>query len=278
VRLARRIGGEIVNADSMQLYGDLRILTARPGPDEEVTAPHHLFGVADAADAWSVGRWLNAATATMADIAGRGRPAIVVGGTGLYFRALTAGLAEVPAIAAQVRAASQALYDDVGEAAFREILARVDPDSEARIAGADRQRLTRAHEVFAASGRSLTAWQSETKPTLAARTWHGIVLEPSRAALYARCDARLATMIDSGALDEVARLIARRLDPRLPAMRALGVTPLAAHLRGELTLDKALARARQDTRRYAKRQLTWFRNQAPDWPRLADPQATPGAD
>ena len=267
LRLAGSTGGEIVNGDSMQVYGDLRVLTARPSPRDEAAVPHHLFGVADAAEAWSVGRWLKAATVILAEIAGRGRPAIVVGGTGLYFRALTQGLAEVAAVPAAVRAKVQALYDEIGEAAFRTRLAEVDPASAERIATADRQRLTRAYEVFAASGRPLSAWQARTDPTLTPGSWRGLVLEPPRETIYARCDQRLAAMLEAGALEEVARLIGRGLDARLPAMKALGVAPFAAYLRGDLGLDEALARARRDTRRYAKRQVTWFRNQASDWPR-----------
>ena len=272
LRLARSTGAEIVNADSMQVYADLRVVTARPSPTDEAAAPHHLFGVADAAGAWSVGRWLKAATEALADIAARGRPAIVVGGTGLYFRALTMGLAEIPGVPATVRADVQAMYDEIGEAAFRARLAEVDRAAALRIAAADRQRLTRAYEVFAASGRPLSAWQARTDPTLAPGSWRGLVLEPPREAIYARCDQRLAAMLEAGALEEVARLVGRGLDARAPAMKALGVAPFAAHLRGEISLDEALAQARQDTRRYAKRQVTWFRNQVPDWPRA------PGAD
>jgi tRNA dimethylallyltransferase len=273
VRLARELDGEIVNADSMQLYADLRVLTARPGPEEEAAAPHHLFGVADAAEAWSVGRWLRAATSVLGDIAGRRRPAIVVGGSGLYFRALTVGLAEVPATPAAARAESQALYNAIGPEAFRQRLAAVDPAAAARIAGADRQRLTRAHEVFLATGRPLSAWQTATAPTLPPDAWRGVVIDPPRAALNARCDARLEAMVRDGALDEVARLMARRLDPRLPAMKALGIAPFAAQLRGELPAAAALSQAQTDTRRYAKRQATWFRNQTPDWPRVEDAEA-----
>jgi tRNA dimethylallyltransferase len=260
----------------MQVYADLRVLTARPSPADEATAPHHLFGVADAAEAWSVGRWLRAATAVIAEIAGRGRPAIVVGGTGLYFRALTIGLADVPAVPARVRAEVQALYDELGAEAFRDRLSAVDPQAADRIAGADRQRMTRAYEVFAATGRALSDWNRGTHPPLAPDSWRGAVLEPPRDVLYAHCDARLAAMVGGGALEEVARLVGRRLDASRPIMKALGVAPLAAHLRGEISQEAALARACQDTRRYAKRQITWFRNQAPDWPRAANAEVVIG--
>jgi tRNA dimethylallyltransferase len=265
--LARRLGGEIVNADSMQVYADLRILTARPGPEDEAAAPHHLFGVVDGAHAWSVGLWLTAARRVLGEIAARGRPAIVVGGTGLYFRALTVGLAPIPAVSGDVRERVQALWRQKGEARFRAALAEVDPAAAARIAPGDRQRLTRAYEVFEASGRPLTAWQSSSAPTLPPGAWRGLVLEPDRETLFSRCDARLATMVEAGALEEVARLTARGLGAGLPIMKALGVAPFAAQLRGDLSAADALARAQTDTRRYAKRQLTWFRTQTPGWPR-----------
>ena len=268
LRLAEAVGGEIVNADSMQLYADLRILTARPSPQDEAAAPHHLFGVADAAEAWSAGRWLRTARDVLAGIAARDRPAIVVGGTGLYFRVLTQGLADTPAVPAAVRAETQELYDRLGEIAFRAMLSAVDPRAAQRIAAGDRQRLARAYEVYLASGRALSDWQTSTAPTLAPGAWRGLVLTPPRETLYARCDSRLAAMVEAGALDEVARLVARALDPRLSAMKALGLAPFAAHLRGERSLPEALDQARQDTRRYAKRQLTWFRHQTPDWPRF----------
>ena len=272
LRLALETGGEIVNADSMQLYADLRILTARPAPEDEAAARHHLFGVADAAEAWSTGRWLRAATAVLAGIAERGHPAIVVGGTGLYFRALTRGLAEIPLTPTAVRAQVQAQYDEMGEADFRTRLAAIDPAAETRIATGDRQRLTRAYEVFAATGQSLSEWQKlEAAAVLPRAVWRGVVLEPPRAALYARCDERLAAMVAAGALDEVAALMSRNLDPALPAMKALGVASFAAQLRGELSSDAALDQARQATRHYAKRQLTWFRHQTRDWPQLSRP-------
>jgi tRNA dimethylallyltransferase len=275
LRLARAVGGEIVNADSMQLYRDLRILTARPGRADEAVAPHHLFGVADGAEPWSVGRWLRATRDILGGIAARGRVAIVVGGTGLYFRALTEGLAEIPPVPAEVRAETQAQFDQLGETAFRTRLAGVDPAAVARVAAGDRQRLTRAQEVFAATGRPLSAWLAVTKPDLAPGAWRGLVLEPPRQTLYARCDQRLLAMVENGALEEVATLAARRLDPGSPVMKALGVAPFAAHLRGELSLEAALDLARGDTRRYAKRQLTWFRRQTPDWPRAGDEAEIP---
>ncbi len=265
------IGGDIVNADSMQLYADLRVLTARPSHEETMLAPHHLFGVADAADGWSVGRWLDAARAALADIALWRRPAIIVGGTGLYFRALTQGLAEIPAVP---RSVTDRLADEAGaagELALRPRLARLDPEAEARIARGDRQRLLRALAVAEHTGRPLSAWQADTQAVLGANDWRGVVIEPPREALYAACDTRLAGMFDAGAIEEVRALANRSLDPTLPAMKALGVREIMAMLDGRMDRDAALAGAQRETRRYAKRQLSWFRNQTGDWPRIASP-------
>jgi len=275
LRLAEATGGEIVNADSMQLYADLRVLTARPSAAEAAQAPHRLYGVADAAEAWSVGRWLRAAADVLAEIRARGRPAIVVGGTGLYFRALTHGLAEMPDIPAAARARAEALWAEGGEDVVRAALATRDPGGAARIERGDRQRLLRALSVVQATGRSLGDWQADTTPLLPPGAWRGVVIEPDRAALYARCDARLAAMMEGGALTEAAALTARNLDPALPALKAVGVREFARHLAGEIPLETALAEAQRATRNYAKRQLTWFRNQTPEWPRVTalDPRA-----
>lgn len=252
----------------MQLYRDLPVLSAAPTAEEQAQAPHHLFGVADAADGWSVGRWLKAASGVLDEIARRGRPAVVVGGTGLYFRALTRGLAEIPAIPAEVRQAAQADYERLGPAAFHARLAAQDPVAAGRLPPTDRQRLTRAWEVFAATGTPLSAWLAGEAGALAAGSWRAVALDPPREALYARCDARLEAMVAAGALEEVRALMARGLDPALPALKAVGVREFAAHLRGETTLAEALAAAQRETRRYAKRQATWMRGQMADWPRL----------
>ncbi len=267
-RMARALDAEIVNADAMQIYADLRILTARPSAEAEADWPHHLFGVADASERWSVGRWLAAARVCLAGIAARGRTAVVVGGTGLYLRALVSGLAQVPAIPRSAREAASKLLDDLGETAFRERLSQVDPAAAARIASGDRQRLARALEVWLATRRPLSAWRDQSSGGLPAGAWRGVVVNIPRESLYRRCDERLAAMVEAGALEEVRRLTARNLPPDRPLLKALGVAPLTAHLRGEMTLTQALAQARTDTRRYAKRQLTWFRHQMADWPRV----------
>ncbi|MFI4976143.1 MAG: tRNA (adenosine(37)-N6)-dimethylallyltransferase MiaA [Caulobacterales bacterium] len=268
LRLAQAVGGEIVNADAMQLYRDLAVLTARPTREETLLVPHHLFGVADAADGWSVGRWLDAARAVLADIARWRRTAVVVGGTGLYFRALTRGLADIPAVP---RAFAEALASQTaaaGEMGLRDRLAKVDREAEQRIERGDRQRLLRALSVAEFTGRALTAWQLDTAPTLRPEDWRGVVLDPPRNELYARCDARLQAMFYGGAIEEVRALRARRLDPSLPAMKAVGVREIVEFLEGRASIGEALARAQRETRRYAKRQLTWLRNQTPDWPRI----------
>jgi tRNA dimethylallyltransferase len=266
--LAAEIDGEIVNADALQVYRDFRCLTARPSLAETEICPHHLYGVADAAQAWSVGAWLRAVQPILGEIEGRGRPAILVGGTGLYFNALTQGLAEIPAIPTYMREAVRTRLETLGETAFRAALADRDPAAAGRIAPGDRQRLARAMEVLEATGRTLTDWQSDSAPLLAPDDYRALILDPPRDALYARCDARLGEMIEHGAVEEVAAVLARKLDTALPALKAVGYRELAHYLNGELSLDNALTLARQETRRYAKRQTTWFRNRTPDWPRV----------
>ena len=265
---AERTGAVILNADSQQLYADLRILSARPGAEDEARAEHRLYGIADAADAWSVGRWSRAVMPVLAELAAEGRPALLVGGTGLYFNALTRGLADIPDIPDSVRDEIGALYDSAGEGSVRRRLVEADPESEAAIAPGDRQRLIRALAVLTVTGQPLSLWRADTRPLLAEGSWEAVVVEPPRDRLYAACDARVDAMVEQGALDEVRALVARRLDPTLPAMKAVGVRDFAAHLRGEVSLNEAVTAVQQATRNYAKRQLTWFRNQTPDWPRV----------
>lgn len=273
---AERTGAVIVNADSQQLYADLRVLSARPSAGEEAQAEHRLYGVADAADAWSVGRWSRAVLPVLEELAAAGRPALLVGGSGLYFTALTKGLADIPDVPLEVREAAGELYDRLGEAGFRARVAAVDAAAAGRIEAGDRQRLTRAWAVAAHTGRALSDWTADTTPLLAPGSWTGLVVEPDRAALYANCDARVARMVEAGALDEVRALVARGLDPVLPAMKAVGVREFAAHLAGETTLEAAVEATRQATRHYAKRQLTWFRNQTPEWARVSPIVTTAG--
>jgi tRNA dimethylallyltransferase len=267
--MAQRTGALIVNADSQQLYADLRVLSARPSAAEEALADHALYGVADAADAWSVGRWSRATLPLVAEQVAQGRSVLLVGGTGLYFTALTKGLADIPDVPVDVRDAAGAMYDAEGEAVFRRRLAKVDAAAAARIEVGDRQRLTRAFAVAGHTGRSLSDWTADTTPLLSPESWTGVVVEPSREALYASCDARVAQMVEAGALAAFRALTDRALVSALPAMKAVGVREFAAHLAGGTTLDRAVEATRQATRNYAKRQLTWFRNQTPGWPRVS---------
>jgi len=264
---ARDTSAVVINADSQQLYADLRVLSARPSVEDEAEISHRLYGVADAADAWSVGRWSRAVMDLLDELAAEGRPALLVGGTGLYFNALTKGLADIPPVPVDIRDAVQAEFDAEGEAVFRRRLAEVDPAAEAAIFPADRQRLVRALSVHRASGRALSDWKADTRPLLAPASYDALVVEPERERLYASCDARVDVMMAQGALDEVRALVARGLPPELPAMKAVGVRELADHLAGDLSLDDAVAAVKQSTRNYAKRQLTWFRNQQRDWHR-----------
>ena len=266
--LAERIGGEIVNADSMQVYRDFRILTARPPPEEETRAPHHLYGHVDAAELYSTGRWLAEALAAIAAIEARGRTPILVGGTGLYFKALTQGLADMPAADPEIRAALRERAAKEGAPALHAELLRVDAVTAARLEPNDAPRILRALEVYETTGESISALQANTKPALAADAWAGLALTPDRDALYAAINARFDAMLAAGALEEVRAFASRHLDPALPAVKAHGAPALMAHLRGELTLPEAAEIAKRDTRRYAKRQFTWIAGQMPDWPRL----------
>ncbi|MFQ5764663.1 MAG: tRNA (adenosine(37)-N6)-dimethylallyltransferase MiaA [Rhodospirillales bacterium] len=260
--VAREFTGTVINADSMQVYGDFSVLTARPGDEEERKAPHRLFGVLAADDVCSAGRWLGMATAEIEAAHGAGRLPVLVGGTGLYLKALTDGLAEVPDVPDEINAEVRGLYDRLGGEAFRAELAKEDPDAAARLPAGDGQRLKRAMAVIRATGRPLAHWQREQAegPAVAAR-FATIALAPGREALYAACDARFDGMMARGALDEVKAAIDRGRDPELPAMKALGVPELRRHLAGESTFEEACAAAKQATRNFAKRQLTWLRNQ-----------------
>ena len=264
LRLARAEGGLIINADSMQVYTDLRILTARPTREEEASAPHRLFGHVDAGVNYSTGHWLDDAAAALAEARGAGLMPIFVGGTGLYCKALTQGLSPMPAVPADVRARLRAEGEGLSAAALHARLAACDPLTAARLRPGDRQRILRALEMFEATGQPLATFQAiQARPLLAPDTWRGIFLAPDRAALKEGIDARFETMMQAGALDEVAALAARDLDPALPAMRAHGVPGLIDHLRGTLPLADAIARGQRDTRAYAKRQFTWARHQLP---------------
>jgi len=268
--LAERNGGEIINVDSMQVYHDFRVLTARPSPQEEARAAHHLYGYVDAAELYSTGRWLTDALAAIEVIRARGRTPILVGGTGLYFKALTDGLADIPAADAETRAALRARAEAEGAQALHAELAERDPGTAARLEPNDAPRILRALEVLETTGESISTLQANTKPALAREQWAGIALTPEREQVYAAIDTRFEVMLTAGALDEVRAFAARGLDAALPAMKAHGAPALMAHLRGELSLAEAGEIAKRDTRRYAKRQFTWIAGQMRDWPRVVE--------
>jgi tRNA dimethylallyltransferase len=273
LKLAEKLGGEIVNADSMQVYRDLRIITARPTPDDEQRVPHRLYGHVDAAESYSVGRWCRDAAKALAAVEKASRPAIIVGGTGLYFNALTRGIAAVPPIPSEIRKAVRDRLARDGAPALHAELAALDPAGAARLMPGDRSRVTRALEVVLATGRSLSDWHDDNKPPMVdlARAAK-IFLMPPREELLARIGTRFDAMIQAGALDEVRALAARKLDPNLPAMKAHGVPWLIRYLKDEITLDEAIEGGKRDTRLYTKRQATWFRNQLPqfEWAAPAD--------
>ncbi len=266
LELAGKIGGVIINADSMQVYRDLRIITARPTAEEESRAPHRLYGHVDAAENYSVGRWCVDVQAAIAETQQAGKAPIVVGGTGLYFKALTKGLAAVPPISTDVRSAVRERLKGDGVAALYAELQQRDPTTAQRLMPNDRSRIARALEVVLATGRSLSDWHRKGMPPLLdTRNTFTLFLATDRAELYRRINMRFDTMLASGALDETKKLAARGLDPSLPAMKAHGVPWLIRHLRGEIGLDEAAEGGKRDTRRYTKRQETWFRHQLPDW-------------
>lgn len=273
VAVARRVRGEIVNADSMQIYRDLKILTARPDEDETGGVPHHLYGVLDAGDPSSAARWHALATKAIQDIWARKRLPILVGGTGLYFQVALEGLAAVPEIPDEVREEVVRLEVSGGVAALRSALEEEDPEMAARLEAGDSQRQARALAVIRATGRSLADWQTKSEEGVLSEADRmgrigKCVLGLPRAQLYARIDQRFEQMAESGALDEVRALVERGYSADLPLMRALGVPPLAAYIREGGDLAAAIERAKTETRRYAKRQLTWFRNRFADWARI----------
>jgi len=266
LELAQKTGGVIINADSMQVYRDLRVITARPTPEEEAKVPHRLYGHVDAAVNFSAGHWVADAAAVLAEVRAQSRLPIFVGGSGLYFKALTRGLSAVPPIPPAIREGVRARLERDGVEALHAELRQRDPASAERLKPRDRTRIARALEVVEATGRSLTDWHREGLPPLLPQGQSSaLFLAPDRDQLYARIDARFDAMLNAGALEEVAALAARHLDPLLPAMKAHGVPALIEHLRGGITLAETAAVGRANSRHYAKRQFTWFRHQLPEF-------------
>jgi tRNA dimethylallyltransferase len=272
--MARELGGEIVNADSMQVYGVLDRLTARPDAADLAEVPHHLYGHVPPGTAYSTGIWLDQATESISDIRARGALPVIVGGTGLYFRALTGGLSDMPPIPDAIRNELRARLETEGVEALHAELAGLDPVMAGRLRPADRQRILRALEVVRTTGRSIIEFQgrggAKIVDPLSARC---IVLEPSRPQLHARINQRFGGMVEAGALDEVRQLLALDIPPQHPAMKAIGVSHLADYLAGRHSLERAVELASTATRQYAKRQMTWFRNQlGEEWQRI-EPEA-----
>ena len=264
VRLAERVNGEIINADALQVYSDLHILSARPSDTETAQIPHHLFGHVSGDTRYSVGHWLREAVPVILDCLVRGKVPIVVGGTGLYFKALTVGLADVPDVPDRVMAD----LCNLSVSELRDRALSLDPVAAGRVLGDDPQRLARIVGVAQATGRKLSDWQAATRPVIPPRYHIGMVLLPDRDELYQRIDERFERMVDTGALSEARAVMSKGYDTRSPMLKAIGLSHLLAHLRGEASLGGAIETAKRDTRRLAKRQSTWFRNQTEDWPKL----------
>jgi tRNA dimethylallyltransferase len=267
IALARKHGGEIVNADAMQCYADLNVLTARPDADELAAAPHHLFGHVDAAIRYSAGAWSKEAAARIAELRAEDKTPIIVGGTGLYLMALTEGLSDIPPTPDQHRDKARAMVE-TDQPGARALLLEKDPATAERIDANDRQRTSRALEVLFATGKPLSSFHGNAAPVLPPGTWAGVTLTPPRETLYACINARVDTMMRANALEEARTLWQRHLDSSVPAMRAHGMPGFAEHFEGRISLDEAVERCKRDTRRYAKRQMTWIAHQFTLWPRI----------
>ncbi|MEX0405198.1 tRNA (adenosine(37)-N6)-dimethylallyltransferase MiaA [Aquibium sp. LZ166] len=278
--VAKATGGEIVNADSMQVYAVLRILTARPGEAELAQVPHHLYGHVEPDRRYSTGAWLRDVAALPRQTAGQRKRYIFTGGTGLYFRAMTEGLSEMPPVPAEIRDKWRERLLHEGADALHRMLCEMDAGSGERIRPADGQRIVRALEILEATGRTIGEWQSRPgRPLVDRSSVQMFVIDPDRTALRARIDGRFERMMEAGGLDEVRRLLDLGLDPALPAMKAIGVPELGGFLRGEVSLDEAVARAKAATRQYAKRQATWFRTQfGPEWRKIQMPSISENPD
>ncbi len=274
VRLAAEHGGVVINADSMQVYDTLNVLTARPQPEDMGGIEHRLYGHVPAGAAYSTGDWLREATTLVGELRERGKRPVIVGGTGLYFRALTGGLSDMPAIPEDIRERVRARLVAEGAEALHRALAERDPETAARLMAGDRQRIVRALEVIEATGNSISTFQSASGPALIdPERAEKIVVLPDRAVLAARIDRRFGLMLKAGAVDEVKALLAQDLPPALPVMKAIGVPQIAAMLAGEMREAEVIERGAAATRQYAKRQMTWFRNQLDESWRRIDPLA-----
>jgi tRNA dimethylallyltransferase len=264
--LAEQFGGAIVNADSMQVYRDLRVLTARPSEEDEARVPHRLYGHVPAREAYSAGRYALEARRAIEAVQAEGRIVVIVGGTGLYFKALTEGLSPIPAIPDEIRIRWRMKADEVGAAELHKELAARDAAMAARLRPTDPQRIVRALEVLEATGRSLALWQCEPGiPIVSEAEALRIVIDADREEIHRRCDQRFLSMIEEGAIEEVRLLLKQNLSEDLPVMRALGVRPLRQLVSGILSRDEAIAAAQAETRQYVKRQQTWLKGNMSAW-------------
>ena len=271
LELAKQHGSAIINADSMQVYDTLRVLTARPSEAEMAGVPHHLYGHVPAGAAYSTGDWLREVAALIADMKTRGVMPIIVGGTGLYFKALTGGLSDMPGIPEEIRNHLRRRLAEEGAASLHNELGIRDPDMAARLNLLDGQRIVRALEVLEVTGRSISSFQGQTGPMIVDPAGaRKIVVLPDRKILHDRINRRFEKMFDIGAVEEVEALLALDLSPETPVMKAIGVSQIAAMLRGEMTRAEVIEKASAATRQYAKRQMTWFRNQMDEsWERIS---------
>ncbi|MEE9272659.1 MAG: tRNA (adenosine(37)-N6)-dimethylallyltransferase MiaA [Robiginitomaculum sp.] len=269
VNLAKKQDGEIINTDALQVYSHLRVLSARPNTVEMDGIPHHLFGHIHPKERYSTGKWLKDADTLIIDILARGKKPILVGGTGLYFKALTEGLAQIPALSEGAMDKAQSILDNDGIATLRQEAERLDPLASGRILGDDPQRLLRIVSVAIGTGKPISRWQQDTRPILPKDVWKGMVLLPQRERLYDKVNARFGDMIREGGLAEARTVLALNLDENVPAMKAIGLRELGAYLGGETSLDEAIELAMRQTRRFAKRQYTWLRGNMDAWEHIA---------
>ena len=270
IEIAKKHGGEIINADAMQVYSDLQILSARPTKHEMQGIPHHLFGHVAGDVRYSTGQWLREVQPIILDCLARDVIPILAGGTGLYFKALMDGLAEVPPISEGVHKKTQHMLDERGITYLRTEAEQIDPVATARVLGNDPQRLSRIVSVYKETGRSLTDWQSMTRPIIPRQFCKCAVLLPERAGLYERINARFANMIDGGGLAEAKAVFAKGYDAALPMMKAIGLQQLGPYIKGGASIHESIEMASRDTRRLAKRQYTWFRGQGKNWAKITN--------
>lgn len=270
LEIAKSVGGEIINADALQVYLDLQILSARPTLQEMDSIPHHLFGHVVGNVRYSTGQWLREVQPVILQCLARDVIPILVGGTGLYFKALIEGIAEVPPVSDESMSKAQAVLDENGIARLRAEAEKVDAIAAARVLGNDPQRLLRIVSVFYETDRALSSWQANTRPIIPKRFCRRAVLLPQRQGLYERINARFGAMIENGGLAEAKAIFEKGYDHSLPMMKAIGLQQFFPYLRGEVDLDESIELAKRDTRRFAKRQFTWFRGQAADWDQITN--------